>query len=99
MKLNSTPEKIADLLKKRQVKKPPAYQWQDLALRIIRELSIPAFKKGAVFRVCKENNKYFIESCLNETKELCRTGQKWKYFFKLIGGKQAANHDNKNGTE
>ena len=67
-----------------QVKKPPAYEWQDLALRIIKELGIPNFKRSAVFKVCKENPKSYIESCLNETKELCRSGAKWKYFFKLI---------------
>ncbi len=87
MPIRTEPEKFADLLKnRRRAKKPPAYQWQDLALRVIKELSIPGFKKSAVFRVCKENNKYFIEKCLNETKELCQTGQKWKYFFKLVSG-------------
>jgi len=70
-----------------QAKKPPAYEWQDLALRIIKELSVPNFKRSAVFKVCKENSKSYIERCLNETKELCRAGAKWKYFFKLINQK------------
>ncbi|MDD5071686.1 MAG: hypothetical protein PHQ42_03050 [Patescibacteria group bacterium] len=81
-------EKIGDIFKSRKpAKKPPAYEWQDLALRIIKELSIPNFKRSAVFKVCKENSKSYIERCLNETKELCRSGAKWKYFFKLINQK------------
>ena len=81
-------EQLKDIFKARQaVKKPPAYEWQDLALKIIKELSIPNFKRNAVFKVCKENSKFYIERCLNETKELCRTGAKWKYFFKLISQK------------
>lgn len=67
-----------------KAKKPPAHQWQDLALRVVKELSIPNFKRGAVFKVCKENSKDFIETCLNDTKELCKTGEKWKYFFKVV---------------
>lgn len=64
--------------------KPPAYQWQDLALRIIEELSIPKFKKNAVFKVCKEYPKNFIERCLVDTQELATTDEKWKYFFKIV---------------
>ena len=81
-------EQLKDIFKARQpAKKPPAYEWQDLALRIIKELSVPNFKRSAVFKVCKENSKSYIERCLNETKELCRSGAKWKYFFKLISQK------------
>ena len=68
-----------------QHKKPPAYEWQELALRVIEELNIPKNKRNAVFKVCKEHPKKFIEKCLNDTKELCQKGDKWKYFFKLIG--------------
>jgi hypothetical protein len=85
MQIDKGPEKVRDILKSKQAgKKPPAYQWQELALRVIEELSIPNFKRNAVFKVCKENPKPFIEKCLDDTKELCQTGQKWKYFFKLI---------------
>ena len=87
MKINKGPEKIKDLLGKKPSKKPPAYQWQELALRIIKELSIPNFKRSAVFKVCKENSKNFIEKCLNDTKELCQTGERWKYFFKIVSKK------------
>ncbi|MFA6194537.1 MAG: hypothetical protein WC719_02180 [Patescibacteria group bacterium] len=75
---------LADILKNRQTIKPPAYPWQDLALRIIRDLGIPGFKRGAVFKVCKEKPANQIEIALNDTKELCKTGAKWKYFFKII---------------
>ncbi|MDO8668412.1 MAG: hypothetical protein Q7K35_04990 [bacterium] len=68
-------------------KRLPAYIWQDLALRVINELGIPNFKRGSVFKVCKLNSRIFIEKCLNDTKELCQSGEPWKYFFKIIGGK------------
>jgi hypothetical protein len=84
MKADKGFEKMSDLFNKRAVKKPPAYQWQDLALRIIKELNIPLNKKGSVFKVCKTEPRNFIETCLNDTKELCQTGEKWKYFFKLV---------------
>lgn len=85
MKVNKGLEKLGSLFSvAKQTKKPPAYQWQDLALRIIKELAIPNFKRSAVFKACKENPKNFIEICLNDTKELCKTGEQWKYFFKLI---------------
>ena len=84
---NKGPEKLGDLLNRQQRKKPPAYPWQELALQIITELAIPGFKRNAVFKVCKENSKNFIEQCLIDTKELCQSGEKWKYFFKLVGKK------------
>lgn len=65
-------------------KKPPAYEWQDLALRIIQELNIPSHKRSSVFKACKDNPKEFIENCLNDTLELCEEGEKWRYFFKLV---------------
>jgi len=82
-------EKISDLIgqaSKNQRSRPPApaYAWQDLALEVIKELNIPDFKRSAVFKVCKFRPRVYIEKCLNDTKELCRTGEKWKYFFKLI---------------
>jgi hypothetical protein len=78
---------LSDILKNRKTVKPPAYPWQDLALRIIRDLSIPGFKRGAVFKVCKEKPANQIEIALNDTKELCKSGAKWKYFFKIIDQK------------
>lgn len=80
-------EKISHIFQnKKKIKKPPAYQWQDLALKIIQELRVPAFKRNSVFKICKENNKEFVEKCLDDTKELA-SGESWKYFFKLTAKK------------
>lgn len=68
-------------------KKPPPYQWQETALRVIEQLAVPNSKRNAVFRVCKLKHSNFIEQCLAETKELCREGEAWKYFFKLTSKK------------
>ncbi len=76
---------ITDIFKNKQsTKKAPAYKWQDLALKVINDLNIPNFKRSAVFKVCKENPENFILNALNDTKELCKSGVKWKYFFKLV---------------
>lgn len=75
---------FADIVKRRRTVKPPAYPWQELALRIIKELNVPAQKRNSVFKVCKQYPKNFIEMSLNDTKELCKTGDKWKYFFKIV---------------
>lgn len=85
-------EKLGDLFiqnskNQRSRPKAPAYAWQDLALRVIKELNIPAFKRSAVFKVCKVKPRVYIEKCLNDTKELCRSGEQWKYFFKVAAGK------------
>ncbi|MFA6994967.1 MAG: hypothetical protein WC249_00980 [Patescibacteria group bacterium] len=80
-------ESLADIIKYKKTIKAPSYPWQDLALRVIKELAIPGFKRGAIFKVCKENPGYKIELALNDTKELCKSGAKWKYFFKIIDQK------------
>lgn len=77
-------DSLADILKSRQTVKPPAYPWQDLALRVIKELGIPGFKRSAVFKVCKEKPANVIQLALDDTKELCKDGARWKYFFKII---------------
>ncbi|OGM90195.1 hypothetical protein A3J77_00305 [Candidatus Wolfebacteria bacterium RBG_13_41_7] len=74
---------FSDIIKSRQKVKAPAYPWQELALRIIAELGVPNNKRNSVFKVCKENPRDFIIQCLDDTKELCQTGQCWKYFFKI----------------
>lgn len=79
---------FGQLLQKRAPKKKaPAYQWQDLALQIIQDLEIPKDKRSSVFQVCKKFSRQIIERALNDTKELCQTGEKWRYFFKLIHAK------------
>jgi hypothetical protein len=77
-----------------QAKKPPAYKWQDLALRIITELGVPNFKRASVFKVCKENSEELVLKALNDTKELCKVGIKWQYFFKVISSPQTKTPDN-----
>lgn len=87
---NKEPQKLGDIFSELQNKKavktvkPPAYQWQDLALRIIKELNIPNFKRNSVFAVCKKYPKEYILTAMNDTKELCKTGEQWKYFFKIV---------------
>jgi hypothetical protein len=78
---------FSEIIKNKKTVKPPSYPWQDLALRIIKELSIPEFKRSAVFKVCRDWPAYRVEIALNDTKELCKTGAKWKYFFKIIDQK------------
>lgn len=87
MKINTSPQSFKDIINKKKAVKPPAHPWQDFALRIIDELNIPSFKRNSVFKICKENSKEFVEKCLNDTKELCQTGECWKYFFKLTSKK------------
>ncbi len=91
-KERSEPESLADIIKnkKQDTKKAPAYPWQDLALKVINELGVPNFKRSAVFKVCKQYPKGFVMIALNDTKELCKSGEAWKYFFKVIdeGGKK-----------
>lgn len=79
---------LSDILKNRQTVKAPAYPWQDLALQIIKELNIPNFKRAAVFKVCRDIPEHKIKIALNDTKELCKTGAAWKYFFKIIDSKK-----------
>jgi len=80
-------DSLSDILKTKKTIKPPAYPWQDLALRIIKELSIPDFKRNSVFKICKEKPAHEVELALNDTKELCKDGLRWKYFFKIIDQK------------
>lgn len=88
-------DNLGDILKNRKIVKPPAYEWQDLALRLIKELSIPDFKRSAVFKVCRDQSKNTIEIAMNDTKELCKTGSKWQYFFKVIASIEELQKKNK----
>jgi len=89
MKKEEEMQTIGDIfVNRKKTPKAPAYQWQELALKVINELGIPNFKKSSVFKACRDNSKNFVEKCFNDTKELCGKGEKWKYFFKIIGGKK-----------
>ncbi len=80
-------ESWSEIIKNKKNPKAPSYPWQELALQVIKELAIPSFKRGAVFKVCKENSNKTIKLALNDTKELCTSGSKWKYFFKIVDQK------------
>jgi hypothetical protein len=69
---------------KKPVVKAPAYSWQELALRIIKDFDVPLIKKSSVFKICRDKPAATIERAINDTKELCKSGEKWKYFFKII---------------
>ena len=89
-------QQISDIFqdKKKEDKptiKAPAYQWQDFALKIIEELGVPNFKRGSVFKICKDNDKSLVEKCLDDTRELAQGNQQWKYFFKLVAQKHGQN--------
>lgn len=90
--IKSEPTSFADIFKARAALKPvkaPAYPWQDLALRVIKDLAIPNFKRSSVFKICKEKTAQEVERAINDTKELCQGGEKWKYFFKVVDLKEA----------
>jgi hypothetical protein len=72
------------LSNKKKAPKPPAYEWQDLALRVIQEIGIPAFKRNSVFKVCRDLSKTQVLRALSDTKELASGGDQWRYFFKVI---------------
>jgi len=80
-------EKIGDLFLVKKTKNLPKYAWQDLALQVIKELNVPQLKRNSVFKVCKQKPRIIIEKALSDTRELCQTGERWKYFFKILGGK------------
>ena len=97
---------FGDVFKEKQAKlqtkkttHPPAHQWQELALAIIKELRIPNYKRNSVFKVCKDHHKEFILQCLNDTKELCEQGEAWKYFFKVIANRQKELTDQQNNKQ
>lgn len=88
-------DNLAEIIKNRQKQKTPAYPWQDLALRVIKELQIPSFKRNSVFKICKDLDAHLIERALNDTKELCQNSSSWKYFFKITAHYLNNKNDNK----
>ena len=95
---NNDFESFASIMKHKKKVKPPAYSWQELALQIIKELSIPNFKRSSVFKVCKNYSEKQVKQALNDTKELCPSGPKWKYFFKVISN-QAKDNNKDNDSD
>jgi hypothetical protein len=78
------PQNFKEIFASKKIIKPPAHPWQQFALEIIDQLGIPKDKRNSVFLICKKYPRVYVEKCLNETKELCQTGEKWKYFFKVV---------------
>ena len=100
MKQNNEPKSFGEIFSQRQITKSPAYPWQQLALEIIGQLGVPADKKNSVFLLCKKYSRLYLEKCLNETKELCSSGESWKYFFKVVeANKQKTGHPLKASDE
>ncbi|MFZ4648048.1 MAG: hypothetical protein ACOYMB_00230 [Patescibacteria group bacterium] len=87
---------FSEIISKKKVVKAPAYPWQDLALSVIKELAIPNFKRGSVFKICKEKTPEEVRRAITDTKELCLSGEKWKYFFKVIEKKYETKPTSKN---
>ena len=84
---------LGDIFQKQNIKprkKPPAYPWQDLALEVIAKLGVPNFKRNSVFKVCKDNSAALVRRALNDTLELCDSGLKWKYFFRVVTNESPA---------
>ncbi len=73
--------------------KAPAYPWQDLALKVEREIKIPGFKRSALFKVCRDYPRVMIERCVADTKELCQSGEQWRYFFKIVTASSNPDHN------
>ena len=84
MAIETGPQNFRDIMANKKNIRRTVERRKDLALRIIDELNIQTKKRNAVFLVCKQHSKNFIEKCLNDTKELAKTGESWRYFFKLV---------------
>lgn len=82
---------------KKSAPKAPAYLWQDLALKIERELHVPAFKRNSIFKVCRDYPRSLIERCLADTKELCKSGEQWKYFLKIVMSSEQDRSEGRDG--
>lgn len=88
------PLSFKDILdNKKAAPKAPAYPWQDLALKVEREIKIPGFKRSALFKVCRDYPRVVIERCLADTKELCQSGEQWRYFFKIVTASSNPDHN------
>lgn len=88
MQKNIGPLSIQEILKEKpQQKETKITQWQDLALRIIKELHVDKKDKGIIFKICKQYPYPFVEHCFNETKELATGDKASHYFVKLVYAK------------
>ena len=76
-------ENIKNLLKPLQIKKAPAYKWQELALEIVGALTDGQNKKSSIFKCCKESAR-FAKIAFEDCKELNKLYA--NYFLKVYNG-------------
>ena len=73
-------ENIKNLLRPLEIKKAPAYKWQELALEIVGTLIDGNNKKSSIFKCCKEN-AHFAKIAFEDCKELNKLYS--HYFLKV----------------
>jgi hypothetical protein len=69
-------------------KKKAVYPWQELAVKICKELKVPPKEQGNIFRVCKIFPLPFVEHAFNETRELAAGDLRSHYFIKVLYSKK-----------
>lgn len=76
-------DSLKDILQSRVVekKKAPAYQFQELALQIIKSFGADAKDRSSIFRYCKLDYNIALKA-FNDCKELGKMNA--PYFFKLL---------------
>lgn len=74
-------DNIKNLLKPLELKKAPAYKWQELALEIVNGLTDGISKKSSIFKCCKEN-AHFAKVAFEDCKELNKLYA--HYFLKVF---------------
>lgn len=74
-------DNIKDIIKPLEIKKAPAYKWQELALEILEKLPDSKPKRSSIFKCCKENPQ-FAKIAFEDCKELGKLHT--KYFLKVF---------------
>lgn len=73
-------DSIANMIQFKQQKETKTLPWQELALDIIKELRVPVYQKGSVFKCCKTDERR-ARFALTDCQELGK--RHLKYFFKV----------------
>ena len=74
-------ELLFDLLPTKRNSRLPKYQWQELALDIIKDFKVENKDRSSVFKWCQKDYQKALQS-FAECKELKKLHA--KYFFKLM---------------
>jgi len=74
-------DSIKNIIRKPELKKPPAYRWQELALEIVKGLPDGKTKKSSIFKCCKQNPN-FAKIAFEDCKELNKLHV--QYFLKVF---------------